>query len=197
MEQIIEWFTQYGYWILFIGLFLEFLFLPFPGGTVMTVSGILAQQGELDYKLSIFLATLGTSLGMIATYFIGRRVGWPFFEKFGHRMFMGERRRKAAHKWFERFGSKVVFISFFVPGLRHFTGYISGLMKLRFRKFLIYMVSGALLWVVTFVSLGYYFGMRWKEILELTKVFTIPIIVLSLCLTGFFIYRKYQTRKKR
>src|SRR5699024_5156636 len=132
MEQIIEWFTQYGYWILFIGLFLEFLFLPFPGGTVMTVSGILAQQGELDYKLSIFLATLGTSLGMIATYFIGRRVGWPFFEKFGHRMFMGERRRKAAHKWFERFGSKVVFISFFVPGLRHFTGYISGLMKLRF-----------------------------------------------------------------
>lgn len=38
MDQVIGWFLEYGYWILIGGLFLEFLFLPFPGATVMTVA---------------------------------------------------------------------------------------------------------------------------------------------------------------
>lgn len=190
MEQIIAWFTEYGYWILFVGLFLEFLFLPFPGGFVMAVSGILSHQGELDFWLCVLLAVSGTTLGMSMTYFIGRLVGWPFIEKHGHRIFMGEKRRQSAQKWFNRFGSKVVFISFFIPGVRHFTGYTSGLMQLRFRVFFFYVVTGALLWVLTFVSLGYFLGERWEELVYLFKIFGLPAIGLGIVIFIIYLYRK-------
>lgn len=197
MEHILDWFTQYGYLILFIGLYLEFLFLPFPGGTVMAVSGILAHQGELDFGFCVFLATSGTSLGMMTTYIIGRKVGWPFFEKYGHRIFMGEKRREVAEKWFERFGSKVVLVSFFIPGVRHFTGYISGLVKLRFRKFFLYMICGAFLWVVTFTSLGYFFGKRWEEIIKLIQLYGLPLLGVGIVVMMIYFYRKSRLKRKR
>ncbi|MDY0395095.1 hypothetical protein RWE15_12525 [Virgibacillus halophilus] len=79
MDQIISWFADYGYSILFFGLLLEFLFLPFPGGTVMGFSGVLAHKDELIYGLCVLCAGMGASTGMTITYFIGAKLGAPFF----------------------------------------------------------------------------------------------------------------------
>lgn len=179
MDQVIGWFNEYGYWILFMGLFLEFLFMPFPGGTVMAISGILAHQGRLDYLTCILLSVLGTSSGITITYFIGRKLGSPFFEKHGAKFFMGPKRRGAVESWFGRFGNKVVFFSFFIPGIRHFTGYFSGIMKLRFRDFILYTIGGAASWAAVHVSLGYYFGRNWKYVAgSMTKVMITLFILL-------------------
>ncbi|MFD2673670.1 DedA family protein [Marinicrinis sediminis] len=162
-----NWFEEYGYLILFVGLFLEFVFLPFPGELVMGYSGVMSYRGDLNYFVCILLAGLGTSMGMTITYFIGRAVGYPFFEKYGAKFFMGPKQRKKVQKWFNRYGNKLLFISYFLPGIRHFTGYFGGIMSLEFRSFIIYVWSGAFTWVVTYVSLGYLIGPKWERISEL------------------------------
>lgn len=186
MDQVIGWFLEYGYWILVGGLFLEFLFLPFPGATVMTVAGILSHQGQLDYFVSILLAVTGASLGMLVSYMIGARVGYPFFERYGSKFFMGEKRRLSMQKWFNRFGTKVVFISFFIPGIRHFTGYFSGIVRLKPKMFLLYTVGGSLTWALAYVSLGYFFGQRWREILYFIQIFILPAGLIALLI--FLLY---------
>lgn len=194
MVQILNWFTEYGYLILFAGLFLELLFLPFPGSSVMIISGILSHQGELNYFLCILIAFLGTSLGMITTYFIGSSVGYSFFEKFGSKIFMGEKRMIQVQKWFNRIGTKVILISYFIPGIRHLTGYFSGIAKLKFRIFLFYTLSGALFWCLFSVSLGYFFGERWDIILHILKYYGIPIMIALILM---YIWWKFRYKKRR
>jgi len=198
MDQVVDWFHAYGYWILFIGLFLEFLFLPFPGGTVMAISGILAHQGQLTYLLCILLSVFGTSLGMAASYFIGLKLGSPFFDRFGSKLFMGPKRRKAVENWFNRFGNKVVFISFFIPGIRHFTGYFSGMMRLDARVFFIYTIGGATLWATTYVSMGYFFGQKWKYIAQPFHTYTVPLVIgATVILVSYLILKRWCWRKKQ
>lgn len=195
MDQVVMWFSEYGYFVLAVGLFMEFLFLPFPGGTVMGFSGVLSYQGELIYLFCIFIAGMGTTLGMTATYFIGYKLGAPFFEKHGSKFFIGPKRRETVERWFGRFGSKVVFISFFIPGIRHFTGYFSGIMKLKFRVFLVYNIGGAFSWVTTYVSLGYFLGPRWEEIVQAFAPYLIPLTLAGIGLLAIvFLFRWIRVR---
>lgn len=199
MEQVLHWFSEYGYWILLVGLFLEYLFLPFPGATVMGFSGVLSYQGSLKYIWCILLAGLGTSIGMSITYFIGKKLGAPFFEKYGSRFFMGPKRQEKVRAWYQRFGSKIVFISFFIPGIRHFTGYFSGVMKLNIKLFLIYTWTGAFLWVTTYVSLGYFLGPNWEHIVNTFKAYLLPICLIALVIIGLYVYWQWfrYTAKKQ
>lgn len=188
MDQIISWFADYGYGILFFGLLLEFLFLPFPGGTVMGFSGVLAHQGELMFGICILFSGLGSSMGMVLTYFIGAKLGKPFFEKHGSRFFMGPKRRQVVQNWFQRFGNKIVFISFFVPGIRHFTGYFMGIVQMKAKTFILYTIGGAFSWATLFVSLGYFLGPKWEQIISVYKMYTIPITIGIMVLFILVIY---------
>ncbi|TQS76305.1 DedA family protein [Ornithinibacillus gellani] len=196
MEDIVVWFAEYGYFVLGFGLFMEFLFLPFPGGTVMGFSGVLAYQGDLIYIVNILFAGIGTSLGMSATYLIGYKLGAPFFEKHGSKFFLGPKRRQAVQKWYDRFGNKVVFVSFFIPGVRHFTGYFSGIMRLSFPTFIIYTVGGAFAWATTFVSFGYFLGPRWENILHATYPYLLPVSILAVIIAGIYFYYKFMRVRK-
>ncbi len=198
MEQVVSWVSEYGYWILFVGLFLEMLFLPFPGGTTMGFSGVLANQGELSYFVCILLAGVGSSLGMSMAYFIGLKLGAPFFDKYGTRFFMSPSRKRVIHAWFDRFGNKIIFISYFIPGIRHFTGYFSGILKLNRNVFLFYAIGGAFTWAATYVSLGYFFGEKWEEIISAIETYTIPVGIIGITIIIFYILFKWlRFRRKR
>jgi membrane protein DedA with SNARE-associated domain len=58
-------------------------------------------------------------------------------------------------------------LGYFVPGVRHFTAIVAGTSKLEYHGFAAFAYAGALLWVSTFLFLGYHFGARWEEILRL------------------------------
>lgn len=79
LKWIAQLFEEYGYGVLFFGLLLEFIALPFPGETTMAYAGYLSYAGTLDFGKLVLLAFLGTTLGMTITYFIGRWAGLPLF----------------------------------------------------------------------------------------------------------------------
>ena len=78
---VLQFLWDYGYIVLFAGLFLELIAFPIPGEVLMTYSGFLVFRGQLHWGLSILLAGLGSIVGITVTYGIGSILGRPFFEK--------------------------------------------------------------------------------------------------------------------
>ncbi|GIP28031.1 alkaline phosphatase [Paenibacillus sp. J23TS9] len=192
--ELLKWiqllFGDYGYVVLFFGLVLEFIALPFPGETTMAYAGYLSYAGKLHFGWLLILAFLGTTIGITITYFIGLKAGLPFIQRYGKWVLLSEHKLERAQKWFNKYGQSLVFLGYFIPGVRHFTGYFAGMINLSFRKFALYAYSGALLWVVLFLSIGKLFGPQWNLVFHTVEKYSIwvvgAIILLALIL---LIYR--------
>ncbi|WP_433945436.1 DedA family protein [Paenibacillus sp. SN-8-1] len=186
-------FEQHGYFVLFIGLVLEFIALPFPGETTMAYAGYLSYKGMLHWELLILLAFLGTTLGITITYWIGRKAGLPFIHKYGKWFFLPPKKLEVTRYWFEKYGYTLIFIGYFIPGVRHFTGYFSGIIALPFRKFAMFAYSGALFWTVLFIGIGKIFGPQWNKMFHLAATYSAAAaiaLVGIIMIIVLFRYRK-------
>ena len=158
-EELIKWggliiliiivFAETG---LLIGVFL-------PGDSLLLTAGLLASQG---YPFpDIF--TLNVSL--IAAAVLGDTVGYWFGNKTGSKIFVKEKSllfdRKYlvnAHDFYGKYGGKAIIYARFLPFIRTFAPIIAGMANMNYKKFIIYNVSGGILWVASLTILGYYFG---------------------------------------
>ena len=193
MEWIHRLFEHHGYLVLFLGLFSESLAAPFPGELAMAYSGYLAFLGQFQLVFVILYAFLGAAIGTTATYFIGQKMGIPFFAKYGKFIFLHPGRIEKITVWFEKYGDKILLISYFIPGFRHFTGYVSGIIRIRFRTFLIYNHTGALLWVTTYILIGRLLGQRFESIVPLITKYSLRVgCLIVLGIATFLLVRKYK-----
>ncbi|MFD0694435.1 DedA family protein [Paenibacillus sp. GCM10027628] len=189
MEWISTLFEQYGYYVLFLGLFTESIALPFPGELAMAVSGHMAALGSFHILFVFLCSYLGAIVGTIITYYLGYKLGTPFFEKYGKFFFMNQERIAKITQWFDKYGNKLLFVSYFIPGLRHFTGYVSGILKVRLRTFCLYNFTGGFLWVLTYVMIGHLFGHKIEQLLHLISHYaTVAILVAVIGVAiGFYV----------
>lgn len=184
---------QYGYYVLVIALMLELLALPLPGEVLMTYTGLMIFQGHLNWGLSILTAGVGASLGMTLSYWIGFKLGKPFFEKHGSKIHLGPDKLKKTSEWFERYGNKLLLIAYYIPGIRHFTGYFSGVTRMPFRTYMLLAYTGAFLWTGTFISLGKILGPKWEQYQHtITKYLLIAGIIAAVIFIAFYMYRRYK-----
>jgi membrane protein DedA with SNARE-associated domain len=201
MEWMNTLFEQYGYGLLFFGLFLESLALPFPGELAMALSGYSAYAGTSSLALDLLFSFAGATIGTTITYALGRKLGRPFFEKYGKYVFLKPDRIDKLADWFGKYGNKLLLVSYYIPGLRHFTGYMSGILNVRFGSFLLYNHTGALLWVVTYVMVGRLFGQQLEYVLHLITVYSWRAAVVIAAIIGLAIllkrYRAAFSRKKQ
>lgn len=177
MEWISNLFEQYGYFVLFLGLFAESLAIPFPGELAMAISGHLSTHGSFSIPLIIAYSYGGAIFGTVLTYLLGYKLGTPFFEKYGRFFFLNEDRMVKLTRWFDKYGDKLILISYFVPGLRHFTGYLSGILRVKLRTFILYNCTGGILWVLTYVTIGKIFGQKIELLLHLISQYSSVAIV--------------------
>ncbi|KAA1181034.1 DedA family protein [Paenibacillus sp. B2(2019)] len=192
-------FEQYGYALLFIGLLLEFIALPFPGEITMLYVGYLSYLGVLNGWTALFLAFTGTTLGMTVTYVIGLKVGMPFIQHFGKWVFITPGKFYKTKKWFSRRGNFFVFIGYFIPGVRHITGYLTGILGSSFRTFAVYAYSGALFWCICFIGLGNMFGSQWDNLLHTIESYSwsIVIIVVLFGAVAWLVKRMVQSSRRK
>ncbi|PFB69285.1 DedA family protein [Bacillus cereus] len=184
MEWIHELFQQYGYYVVLVGLLLEYIALPFPGEPTLAYAGFLSHQGDLSLPILIVLSFIGTSVGMTFQYFVGNKLGMPFIQKYGKYVFSTPKKINLTKMWFDKYGYFLIFIAFFIPGVRHFTGYFAGIINLPFRRFAMTIYSGALFWVSFFLIGGYWLGENLEEIFQILRqhIWTIlfGIIIITL-----------------
>ncbi|WP_433774558.1 DedA family protein [Bacillus wiedmannii] len=190
MEWLYELFQQYGYYVVLIGLLLEYIALPFPGEPTLTYAGFLSHQGDLSLPPLIILSFIGTSVGMTFQYFVGNKLGMPFIRKYGKYVFLTQRKIDLTKMWFDKYGYFLIFIAFFIPGVRHFTGYFAGIINLPFRRFAMTIYSGALFWVSFFLIGGYWLGENSEDIFMILDQHIWKIIFGIIFITLIIRFRK-------
>ncbi|EJS73798.1 DedA family protein [Bacillus cereus] len=190
MEWIYELFQQYGYYVVLIGLLLEYIALPFPGEPTLAYAGFLSHQGDLNLPTLIILSFIGTSVGITFQYFVGNKLGMPFIQKYGKYVFLTQRKIDLTKMWFDKYGYFLIFIAFFIPGVRHFTGYFAGIINLPFRRFAMTIYSGALFWVSFFLIGGYWLGENLEDIFMILGQHIWKIIFGIIFITLIIRFRK-------
>jgi len=158
LEAIEELAQQYGYWAVFLGIFLENIGLPLPGETVTLAGGFLAGSDQLNYWIVLGDAILGATLGGNVGYWVGRYGGWPFLLGIGRIFRVQEPQLLSLKTQFAENAAKAVFLGRFVALLRIFASPLAGIAQMPYLKFLFYNTAGAAAWASVMVTLSYFAG---------------------------------------
>lgn len=198
---LLEWiegmFREYGYFVLLLGLPVDFIALPLPPGqTTLTYSGYLAFKGILDLLPVILTAFAGSCIGITITYLIGHHVGAPLIQRFGKWLFLKPSYIEKTRRIYEKYGNRMLLISFFVPGVRQFFGYFVGIIRIPFRTFALYAYPGALIWVVAFVGIGYIFGDQWQVVIGVVENYLVYIFSLLGVIVFAILYVRWRKWRK-
>jgi membrane-associated protein len=141
------------YAILFLIVFAEtgLVVTPFlPGDSLLFAAGAICALGSIDITTMIVLLVIAAILGDGVNYFIG--------DKLGHRLKVKKEYLDRTHAFYEKHGGKTIILARFMPIIRTFAPFVAGIGSMSYRNFVIYNVVGALLWVISFTLLGYFFG---------------------------------------
>jgi membrane protein DedA with SNARE-associated domain len=160
------WLIRYGCLALFFILALGIVALPVPEDTLMLFTGILIQRGALPPILAIFSACAGSMCGITVSYLLGRFAGDVIIKKYGGYIGLTEIRMAKMHGWFERFGRWILFIGYFIAGIRHFTGIFAGITSMEYKHFSLYAYAGAICWVCSLIGIGFFFGECCNQVIE-------------------------------
>ena len=96
----------------------------------------------------------------------------------------------------QKYGNFLLFIGFFVPGLRHLTAYLAGISRLNLRTFMLFAYTGALVWSTVFVYVGYLLGSRWLTVKYYVHHYGISLLLsLALAALVVMLYRQLFMKK--
>jgi len=185
----------YGIWIygiLFAVIFCEtgLVFTPFlPGDSLLFLMGFLAAGGGLNVVVIIVVLAAAAILGDSVNYKIGSYFGDRLLNR--EKSLVDKRHVEMTRLYYRRYGKSTIIIARFIPGIRSFAPFVAGIIKMDYPVFLLYNVTGAILWVSGFVLFGYVIAS-----LPIFKgsqdLFLWSILIISI---GMFLFMIYNFRK--
>jgi len=174
---------HFGYWtyvILFLVIFCEtgLVVTPIlPGDSLLFALGAFAANPYLKGPLEIewLMPTLiaAAILGDAVNYAIGKYLGPKVFHYEGSRFFRREHLQRT-HDFYEKYGGKTIVIARFMPIIRTFAPFVAGIGRMTYSRFALYNVAGGILWIVSLLLAGYYFG----NIALVKENFTIVLLAI-------------------
>jgi membrane protein DedA with SNARE-associated domain len=197
-QQILAWISQYGYLAIFLLLVFGIVGLPVPDETLLAFTGYMVFKGHLSLAPA-FAAALGGSLcGITFSYTLGRKFGLPLIHRYGKYLRIREEHLVKAHAWFARVGHWALTLGYFVAGVRHFTAYAAGMSAVEPQQFALYAYSGGIVWVSTFIGLGYFLGDRWEAVQKnIDRYLLGGAIAAALLIAAGLAWRKWGRAKGR
>lgn len=198
LNEIIRNYGVWTYLILFLIIFCEtgFVVTPFlPGDSLLFACGAFAANGSLDVWLLCLLLTIAAIAGDTVNYWIGAYIGPRAFAKEDSRFFK-KKYLIRTHEFYEKHGGKTIIIARFMPIIRTFAPFVAGIGKMSYPKFLMYNIVGGVVWILSFVFLGYFFG----NLPVVKKNFTLvifAIIILSVLPSVIEVIRHKRKSRKR
>lgn len=182
--------VSYGYFGIFGALVIGIFGAPIPDELLLTYAGYLSYKGELNFRLAILAAFLGSVCGITLSYGVGRSAGLYLFEKYGRYVHITPERLGKAHEWFGRYGKWTLAIGYFVPGIRHLIACLAGASRLRFSVFALFAYAGGIIWTSSYILLGYFMGKDWSRLSgELHRHLLLGSIIVAGAVFVWFLIR--------
>ncbi len=207
MEQIIiNIMEQVGYLGVFLLIAIENIFPPIPSEVILVFGGFMTTYTSLNIPIMILAATLGSLLGAIVLYYIGKifnkeRLKRIVNGKIGKVLRLKASDIEKADKWFDTKGNKTVFFCRFIPIVRSLISIPAGMSEMPMQKFLLYTISGSLIWNTVLIIVGSIVGDKWETIVGYLDNFSniiliILVIIFVVALYYWFVIRKKKQSKK-
>ena len=207
MEQIIiNIMEQVGYLGVFLLIAIENIFPPIPSEVILVFGGFMTTYTTLNIPIMILAATLGSLLGAIVLYYIGKifnkeRLKKIISGKIGKVLRLKASDIEKADKWFDTKGNKTVFFCRFIPIVRSLISIPAGMSEMPMQKFLLYTISGSLIWNTVLIIVGSIVGDKWETIVGYLDNFSniiliILVIIFVVAMYYWFVIRKKKQNKK-
>ena len=198
-EFILAIMEQFGYIGVFLLIAIENIFPPIPSEVILLFGGFMTTYTKLNIVIMIIAATLGSILGAIVLYYIGKifnkdRLKKIISGKIGKILRLKNSDIDKADKWFDTKGNKTVFFCRFIPIVRSLISIPAGMSEMPMCKFLIYTTFGSLIWNTVLVVIGSIVGENWTSILTIFDTYSSIVVVVIAIIFVICVYLFYRNR---
>lgn len=154
---ILFYLYKIGPFFLFLTLVLGVIGVPFPDEFLLIGAGYLVAYQKLNATTTLIAAISGSICGITISYLFGRLIGKWMIKKYGGALRITDEKIIRTQSWFAHIGKWVLVIGYFIPLFRHLFGFVAGGAKMNYKQFALYAYAGAIIWSLTFLSIGYFF----------------------------------------
>ena len=198
IDAITSWISAYGYAGVFLAMLIETIFPPIPSEVVLPLAGYAVfnnHGGIIDAIVVGIIAGLGSTVGATVIYLVVRKLGRYAVIKYGKYMFLDNKKLAKIEEWFDRHGTKAVFLCRMAPGMRELISIPAGLSSMNFLKFIVFTFAGSLIWSISLTLAGYTFGNTTQKWIESSSyIFNYIAIIIIVGISGYIVYQFVKSR---
>ncbi|THF68779.1 DedA family protein [Deinococcus sp. Arct2-2] len=192
VQNVMETFGYAGILLLMI---VENLFPPIPSELILPSAGFAASRGSLNVVIVLIVATVGSVIGTLPLYYIGRAFGeeklvaWA--DKHGKWLTLRGKDIRQADAWFDRHGTKAVLFGRMIPGIRSLLSLPAGMSEMPLPKFLTYSAVGSGIWAALLIGAGYLLGEHYDRVEQyISPISRVILVLLVVGAVAWFVRRK-------
>ena len=171
-------------------MFAENVFPPIPSELIMPLAGFSAARGERNLVIVIIAGSIGSLLGALLWYYIGKKIGADRLKrwatKHGRWLTLSPKEVDQTCAWFNRHGGKAVFIGRLIPAVRTLISVPAGIAGMPLASFLLYSAAGTILWTALLATAGYLLESQYDKVAHWMN--PISNVVIGLIVLGY-LYR--------
>ena len=183
LENIAQWVSDVlsalGYVGLALLLVAENLFPPIPSEVVLPLAGFLVGRGELNLWGALVAATMGSVLGAVVLYGIGRWGGRRIVLRYGSLLRVDEHGLDRAEGWFRHYGDVLVLFARVVPVARSIVSVPAGTAKMPLVRFVVLTGVGSAIWNALLIGAGVLLGANWEAVQGWIGSYSNVVLVLA------------------
>ena len=199
MQSIIH---HYGYWgLLFLSILTSACF-PIPSEVAYGFAGALcttAITGHAQFNVAsvILVGTLGSLIGSIIAYEVGRYAGRAIVDRWGKWLLLTHKDLDSAERWFDKYGDASVLIGRVIPVVRSFLSVPAGLAEMNRVRFAVLTTIGSAIWVALITGLGYAAGKNWNHVSKDFHAAQWPIVAIVVLGVAWAIWHRIRTIQRQ
>ena len=175
-------------------LALENLVPPIPSELILPLAGFLVEQGRFSYPWVVLAATIGSVVGALILYALGRSLGEDRFRTLADKIpLLGGDDIDRARDLFERHGGAAVFFGRLLPGVRSFVSIPAGFECMPLWRFIAYTTAGSAAWNAALIGAGWALGTQWQRVEQYASIVGYIVLALVALLILRRAWRKHAT----
>jgi len=176
---------------------LESMVAPVPSEAVMPFAGFLIYEGRFTFPGVIASSTLGSIIGSLLSYAMGYYGGRPFVLRFGKYLLMNVHDLELTERFFNRYGTRTIFIARFIPVVRHLISIPAGMGRMHLLPFCLYTIVGAGLWNAFLAWVGWELKSRWEIVHKYSSLVDVVVVILLVAAVAWFIHAHLKAYRKK
>ncbi|MCC0178264.1 DedA family protein [Waterburya agarophytonicola K14] len=194
LESIVNTINSLGYIGIALLMALENIIPPIPSELIMPLAGFTVTQGKMNFFLVVIAGTIGSVVGAIPWYFLGKFWGLKrtkrIAERYGKWLTLSGEDVEKARDWFDRRGYIATGIGRLVPGIRTYISLPAGISKMPLGPFLFYSTIGSVFWVSLLTGAGYIFGANYERVGIYLKPISIMVLISIISIAIYWIIKR-------